>query len=45
MDELYRNNYRERGGGGEIIKFVSIIIKFIIIFSKDYLIWEKGGHD
>lgn len=34
MDELYRNNYRE---GGEVIKFVSIIIKFIFIFSKDYL--------
>lgn len=27
--------------GGEVIKFVSIIIKFIFIFSKDYLIWEK----
>lgn len=44
MDELYRNNDRE-WGGGEVIKFVSIIIKFIHIFSKDYLIGEKGGHD
>lgn len=30
---------------GEGINFVSIIIKFIFIFSKDYLIGEKGGHD
>lgn len=31
--------------GGEVLKFVSIIIKFIFIFSKDYLIGEKGGDD
>lgn len=43
MDELYRNNYLEEGG--EVIKFLSIIIKVIFIFSKDYLIGEKGGHD
>lgn len=29
--------------GGEVMKFVSIIIKFIFIFSKDLLIVEKGG--
>lgn len=32
-------------GGGEVINFVSSIIKLIFIFSKDYLIGEKGGHD